>query len=88
MPLPIPCVRGHHKVTTALPAGGGPRAPVRGTFCILHAWRCLVSALCSDKSPAPGTALRSSAETSAVPPTPDPGLEHALSLSVLSLFSL
>lgn len=88
MPLLIPCVRGHHKVTPALPAGWGVQGPRQGHF--LHP-PCLVlpvSALCSDKSPAPGTALRSSAETSAVPPTPDPGLERALSLSVLSLLSL
>lgn len=67
---------------------GGSRAPVRDTFCILRAWCCLVPALCSDKSPAPGTAPQSSVETSAVLPTPDPGLEISLSLSVLSLLSL
>lgn len=77
LPLPFP-----------LAVGGGVQGPCQGHF--LHPLCLVLPCVCSvsDRSPAPGTPPRSSVETSAVLPAPDPGLERALSVSVLSLLSL
>lgn len=85
MPLLVPYVRGHCRVTPALPTGWGRPEPLSGT---LSASSVPGAALCLLCVRADCTPPRSSVETSAVQPAPDPGLERALSVSVLSLLSL